>query len=781
MIKPVLTVSVRDLADFCTASGDLTGARVSLERAQEGSAAHRFLQKSYTDAMPQDATYSKEVALTYEIDRGHYILRLQGRADGIIEGAQDPCIQEIKTTYIPLEQLTADHNPSYAAQLYIYSFIYAANNNSPRIKTLLTYYNIQSRAERSFEKLWSFDELHYYFLSLTQDYVKLCDLLMAHRSARDEALNQMSFPFENYRPNQQNFINEVYSCIKDGSTLFAEAPTGTGKTIATLYPALKALGKGLCEKVFYLTAKGQTGLVAMDTLTFLQGRNIPLKVVHIIGKERVCKLGDPACDPGVCEYCKGFFTKLRVALPQMLQLNTFDTKAINDFAATYKLCPFELSLVLSEYCDCIVCDYNYVFNPNIRLKRYFSNGSGKYAFLIDEAHNLVDRIRDTFSITLSKNEFKKLKASCAGCRKLVTRLTKIIKYLDELAEERDAQQYLLPSQPEDMPDLIRNLLDTYNELVEQQQPVPEAFEDEISFLLDYLMVSDHYSKDTHCCYCSKQNNDFTVNILCLMPAPFVRQGLSFARGATLFSATLSPEEYYLKVLGADDKSSFFRIPSPFAGEQLLVAVEDRIDTTYARRAASYKPIAQLIRKVISAKEGKYIAYFPSYEYMNRVYEEFRILDLQTRVLLHTPKMSEKQKDAFMAAFTQGSDGTLLGFSVMGGHFSEGIDLPGDQLLGVVVVGVGLPALSADRNLIQQYFSVRQLNGFDYAYVYPGMTKVLQTAGRVIRTAEDMGVVVLVDRRFARSPYNTLFPEHYRPVFLSRNDCSLDELLEEFWN
>lgn len=778
MEKPVLQLSVRALAEYCLASGNLVGdQQASAERALEGARAHRLLQKR---ALEADADFRKEVSFSIELDREFYTLRVSGRADGVFTSAAGICIQEIKTTYLPLEELTEAHYPAYHAQLDTYGYLCALENGLKQITLRLTYYQLQQKKERSFERIETFETLKRRFDALTEDYFRISDNAVRHRLARNRALQSFSFPFASYRPSQHEFAAQVYTCVKQRNTLFAQAPTGTGKTIGTLFPALKALGAGLCDKIFYLTAKNQTGVVAQDTLEYIKQKSLPLKTITITAKDRACLLHKRSCTPEDCPYCRDYYQKQHAALPEILTLNSFTPETLQELALRFELCPYELSLSVSEYCDCIICDYNYIFHPIVRFQRYFSQHKGKYVFLIDEAHNLPERVRDIFSAELSVSQIRAARSACRELTPLYRALGKLASAIEAQAKAHEEETaFLLPSPPKEVYAAAVNTVDAAALCLESgHAALPNAFSALYQALLDFIMVYERYNEDLYKTYMQQQSGGVSLRVLCLQSAPFVREGLNLARASVLFSATLEPHSYYMTLMGADELSYYYAIPSPFDPDNLLVVTDDTIATTYNARTETYPAVAQRIYETVTAKPGNYLVYFPSYAYLNAVLEIFRTLDAKTETVVHLPGMKKGDKDAFLNAFLQNRP--TVGFSVLGGHFGEGIDLPGELLLGAIIVGVGLPQLSCDRNLIKAYFDEQYFDGYAYSYIYPGMNRVLQAAGRVIRTAEDRGVILLIDTRFARPPYDELFPDHWRVRFLSQEDVSYSELLEDFW-
>ncbi len=766
-MRPEIRLSVRELAEYVCQDGDLIGAKASVWRALEGAAAHRRLQKD----MPEG--YKSEVALSIRVERDEYDLVIEGRADGVQD--HPLMVHEIKTTYLPLDELTWEHYPSYHAQLWVYGFIYALNNGLDGVLLRLTYCQLNSGKTRDFDFYADFAALSARFNELIEDYARVSDNLVMHRRVRDVALNKLEFPFDDYRPSQLELAQQVYVAAKNKRTLYVQAPTGTGKTAATLFPALKALGAGLCKRIFYLTAKNQTMSVAVNTIDIMRSRGLIIKSVCITAKDKMCLCRQRNCLPDACPYCRDYYAREHKYLPQILRQNSFTPESLIELGQQYELCPFELSLAVSRYCDCIICDYNYVFHPNIRLKRYFSSSKKDSLFLIDEAHNLVERARDIFSCRLSASELRRVRLECEA-DEVAQSIKKLEKELKELANKNEQEGFLLDAPPDSVYGRVAAVLERIT-AAQDGVVLPKSVTELALKLSDYLMVAEHYNKSYHSCYVIK--NPLTLNLLCLYTGGFVRAGLDNGVSSVLFSATISPAEYYMNMLGANENSYHFELESPFDKDNLLVVVDDTVSTSYSARSSAYGPIAKRIRAAVRAKKGNYIAFFPSYAFMDSVLKQYKELDDKTTLAVHTPNMTKAQKDEFIKLF-ENSDG-VLGFSVLGGHFGEGIDLPGERLIGAIIVGVGLPQLSPERNLIKGYFDACDMDGYGYAYVYPGFNRVLQAAGRVIRTENDRGVVVLIDSRYAMPPYFDMMPDHWQVRYVSQEECSLKRLMLDFWD
>jgi len=774
----VLPVAIQVLAEYCTAKGHLATSAGGTQRLSEGIAAHKKLQKQYMSK--EDMQYQKEVSLTFDCIREHYILRLSGRADGIfITDDEKTIVHEIKSTYIPCSLILEPQSLSHLAQMKIYAYIYAVQNNLSSIGMRLTYFSLEEEKEHSFCFEAGMEELTCEFEAFIEDYCLLADLCVQHKKELINSSEKLQFPFENYRSFQREAAAQVYTCVKEGNTLFLEAPTGTGKTIATLFPAIKALGNNLCEKIFYLAAKNQTLLVAADALELMRQNGLSIKSIVITAKEKSCMLKTVDCDAELCPYAADYFTKLHSALPEIGKNNNFNYSDIIAFAEKYQLCPYELSLSLAEICDVVICDYNYLFDPQAKLKRFFTLG-GQYAFLIDEAHNLVERSREMFSATLTKEQILSMRALCRPMPKLFKALSKLNTAMNALAAQKDEPYLILNEPPKEILHCVENILSKIEEYAFAGQPLPKDAVLGLKDLLRYVKISEQYSNEYYTTYCEGEKNCFSIQLFCLQPSPFIRDALNKGNSAVLFSATLSPYCFYFSMLGGDESTYSYSLPSPFESENLLVCADYSIDTTYAARAASYAAIASRIYCACKTKKGNFMAYFPSFEFMNNVLAHFYQLEFDGKVLVHSSGFNKTQREEFLDQFIIEQEATLIGFTVMGSHFGEGIDLVGEALIGVIIVGVGLPMVNFQRQLLKEYFDETLDSGFDYAYTYPGMNKVLQAGGRVIRTHTDKGFILLLDRRFSREQYSALLPAHWH-VNRVKNEHHLTEMLKEFWS
>ena len=801
--KPVFQVPVRELVEFALRRGDLGGERdfAGPHRALAGIRGHQKIQRS------RPAGYQKEVPLTFEVEAEDLILRVQGRVDGLLAaGGSEVVLEEIKTVQGAWDgQAEAQH----WAQTKVYGFIYARQHGLEKIALRLTYLELETGRIQEFGETFLLAELASLFNEAAGIYIDWLRERDEWRRRRDESIRSLAFPFGQYRPGQREAAVAAYRALAGGGRLFLEAPTGIGKTIATLFPAIKAVGEGKLERIWYLTARTVGRAVAAKAFGDLRAGGLRLRTLALTAKETICVQAGQPCDARACPLARGYYDRRRAAMRAALGLEQIDRAALEAVARDHQVCPFELSLDLSMWVDAVVCDYNYVFDPKVYLRRHFAEEPGDFGFLIDEAHNLVDRARDMFSADLNSGEIhqvrRQIKAALPGCAKALARLARALRQLagsggaepgdpsnpaTELDLFGNVPEPSLQSAPDPGPSALRALPEAFVERVEEAMEAAEAWlarNEPSDFREDLLGL--YFRLHAFCRTAELYDERFVtliqpgdstrVRLYCLDPSFLLRQALARGKAAVFFSATLSPLDYYRDLLGGGSEDPVVRLPSPFPPENLAVLVQDRIRTDFKARAGTLAQVARAIDGVVRGRRGNYLVYFPSYAYLEAVRQEFEGLGRPGRIVAQRPGLSEAEREAFLAAFTAEHQETLVGFAVMGGMFGEGIDLVGDRLIGAVIVGVGLPQICAERDLIKNYFEQKAGAGFEYAYTFPGMNRVLQATGRVIRAETDRGVVALIDTRFGEGRYRRLFPEWWRPARVG----SLEEIaqaVDRFW-
>ena len=813
-----ISISVRELVEFILKAGDIDNRTAQMDTGamQEGSRLHRKLQK----AAGED--YRSEVMLKHEAaavsDGEAFLLCVEGRADGIFEADETIYIDEIKTTLRNVKHMEEPVSV-HRAQAMCYAYFYAYQHVYERIGIRMTYCNRDTEEVAYFKEVFDFVYLQEWFDRLVAEYAKWAAWEIKWKRKRDLSIKSASFPFD-YREGQKRLVAAVYRTIEDGKKLFIEAPTGVGKTMSAIFPAVWAFGEGKINKLFYGTAKTIARTVAEEAFEILRKRGVAFRSVTITAKEKICVLEKPECNPEACERAKGHFDRVNDAVYDMLTSEEYiDRGVIEQYAGKHMVCPFEMCLDVTLWADAVICDYNYIFDPEARLKRFFEgdNQSG-YCLLIDEAHNLVERAREMYSaelvkedLLLAKQEIKKAAAPegtdndghgrsdaakagervCSGLEACNKSMLKLKRETDEfqvwdgcaelskcaerfcLTYEEVSRDLKLPAQASsvllDVYFAARHFVDMYG-----------AMED------DYEVYSD-YTGDGH----------FRVRLQCMDPSNKLKACTEPVKSTVMFSATLLPIKYYMEQLGGSSEDYSVYAPSPFDSSKRLIMVGNDVSTKYTRRSeAEYRRIADYISGFVRARKGNYLVFFPSYAVMEGIAEileespgwvniepgseEQRTEPDGIALIIQGRQMSEREKEDFLNIFCEAPGNTQVGFCVMGGIFSEGIDLKNDRLIGVVVVGTGLPMVCNERELFRNYFDEKKSSGFEYAYLYNGMNKVMQAAGRVIRTMEDVGTILLLDERFLSRQYISLFPREwndYRVV----NINSMNKELEEFWS
>ncbi|MBC8062490.1 MAG: PD-(D/E)XK nuclease family protein [Clostridiaceae bacterium] len=776
-MKNKVKISVRDLVEFILQSGDLFSGFSGTSRNVEAIKAHQKIQNSSQEE------YSPEVTVKQEVIFEDMVIEVNGRIDGVIQREEIVVIDEIKTTTLPLSQIEEEYNMLHWAQAKCYAYIYGHQNGLESLGVQLTYYNLDTEEMKFFNKSCLLRELEDFFYGLIKKYVYWAKIINSFKVTRNDSIKAAKFPHNEFRKGQRDMSVRVYRIAKDGGKLFAQAPTGTGKTIATIFPALKALGEEHISKVFYLTAKSTTGVLAENAVSIMREKGLRLKTINLCAKEKICFMEEVNCNPESCKYAKGHFDRIKGAVEDIYNEDAFTRRKIEEYAKKHVVCPFEFSLDLTLWTDCIICDYNYVFDPRVYLKRFFMDTSGDYLFLIDEAHNLVDRSREMFSAELFKQDFLDLKKLVKeGAPEIYKTVDKINKFLIEERKSLEEDNFLISKEPpKDFYPLLRKFTTVSEKWLVRNLELPfrKSLLDLYFQVIGFIRTSEYYD-EKYVTYIEKADNDVRIKLFCLDPSFLLGECMKRGKAAALFSATLTPMDYFTKILGGDEDSLRIKLMSPFPRENLCIMVENKISTKFTNREKSYLRIANLIHLTISQKKGNYLVFFSSYKYLNEVLASFQFLNTGVRTIVQSSGMKDEEREDFLGNFSLDIHDTLVGFAVMGGIFGEGIDLKGDKLSGAIIVGVGLPQICLERDIIKEYFQENRGQGFEYSYIYPGMNKVMQAVGRVIRTKEDKGIVVLIDERFSFQTYQNLFPQEWNPVLKMKNTDESVKVMKEFW-
>ena len=780
MEKPIVRISVRNLVEFILRNGDLvSGSGTSDKEAMlKGSRLHRKIQKQ------MGSHYQPEVSLKKDTEYDDLILRVEGRADGIFLQDEQFCIDEIKGVYKKLE-LMEEPVLVHRAQALCYAWIYLDAHDLEKIDIQMTYAHLDTEVIKRFRETLTRAELKQWYEELTDSYHKWLAYQIEWRKKRNESMENLEFPFE-YRKGQRKMVSGIYHAISKKEQIFIQAPTGVGKTMSAVFPAVRAIGQGMAETVFYLTARTITRTVAQDAFEILRDRGLLFKVITITAKEKLCFCDKPECDPEKCPYAKGHYDRINDAVYELWTTEqSFDRETLLRHAQKWQVCPFEMSLDLAIWMDGVICDYNYVFDPNVCLKRFFGeNVSGNYLFLIDEAHNLVDRGREMYSASICLNDvIETRKFVKPYSQKLWKKLGKVKKQMEELRQ--NCGEWKVQENAGVLPISLLSVQGELDQLLEEPpaQEVADGILDFYFEVRDFLNISELVD-DNYVVYTAfDENGRFYMKLFCVNPAENLQKCLDKGNSTVFFSATLLPLQYYRKMLSTRSENFGMYVESPFEQKKRCLMICRDVSSKYTRRGyEEYRKIAEYIARMSWQKKGNYMVFFPSYRLMEDVYQvyqdEFSVS--WVRCISQHASMTELEREEFLEEFTEETEETLVGFCVMGGIFSEGIDLIGDRLIGAAVVGTGLPQVNCEREILKGYYDEKGEQGFDYAYRYPGMNKVLQAAGRVIRTKEDTGAILLMDERFLNRDYRNLFPREWNDACT----CTLGNVekhLQAFWD
>jgi len=776
-MTPHFNIAVGALIAHVLRSGDLRFEFTGGGRALEGIRAHQRIQRQ------RPADYQAELPVRLDIERPEFTLCVSGRIDGVYQPKGRVTIEEIKTTQRPLAEVEAAPSALHWGQAQCYAYMYARQENLPQIDVQLTYVHLDSGHVLEVVRVWEFEALAAFFNDLLDRYVQWVQQLAQWARTRDHSIAQLPFPFDGYRPGQRDMAVEVFRTIRDGRHLLVQAATGIGKTMAALYPALKALGQRLVPKVVFLTARTTGRLAAEVALQTLSQNGLRLKWVTLTAKEKICFTPGHTCSPEECPYAKGHYDRLNAALDVAWQHDALNRETIEKVAEEHRVCPFEFSLELVTWADCVIGDYNYAFDPTVTLRRLFGEEGGAHAVLVDEAHNLVDRSREMFSAQLNRQPITTLRAKLKNELPTLHRaLGRVHAWMGTL--RRRCLQLQAPLIENTAPEELSKRLLAFTTAAERwlRRNLPSEFREELLQCyfdcLAFARVTEQYNH-TYATIAEAHGKDVQIKLFCMDPSEQLRDCWRHCHAAVLFSATLTPGDYFQSILGCHPDALNLRLATPFPSDNLAVFIASRISTFYRQRESSCLALSDAVADLVMQRRGHYLLFFPSYEYLAMIHRRFSQDHGHIATLVQTPDMTEEARMDFLAHFTEQVACTLVGFAVMGGIFGEGIDLKGDRLAGAVIVGVGLPAISTERELIRAYYDRTQCCGFAFAYQYPGINRVLQAAGRVIRSEMDRGVVLLIDQRYAQRQYRALLPETWQPRTIG-DEPSYKDSLARFW-
>lgn len=750
-----IRISARTLVEYVYRSGSIETGFRSATPLLDGTKIHQRIQKTYGE------NDRKEVFLKTEIPYKDMVFQIEGRCDGLLIADNGAItIDEIKSTSGPLELITEDTYPVHWAQACVYAYIYTKDNELEDITVQLTYVQVRTEEVKKYQRQMTRQELTDFIMDVVAQYEPYASLRLQLLQQRDESTKALAFPFENYRNGQRKLAGSVYKTIQEKKTLFAKASTGIGKTISTIFPAVKAIGEGHLERIFYLTAKTITRTAAEEAFRMLLANGLELKVVTITAKDKICFQDKVNCDKTECPFANGYYDRINGAILDILQHESLMSREVIEiYARKHMVCPFEFSLDLAYASDVVICDYNYIFDPRVSLQRLFEEQKKKTVLLIDEAHNLVDRAREMYSATVNKSDFLSLYRMYKGKNEAIAKSAKAVN--DHLLEKKKQNRVLEK-------DLDEKLVHKADEFAYDAEEELMRGEEADELLLDTYFAAQAFVKiarlydERFTSYLTIDGNDVAFKLFCLDPSHQLKQMGKGFRSKIFFSATLTPAGYYMNLLGGKADDYVLSIPSPFDRNNAEVIIQP-LSTRFRDRERTLEPMVQFMVRLLENRDGNFLIFFPSYKYMKMVYERFAAAAPDVQTIVQDAGMTEPEREDFLAAFREQDDARwrLVGFAVLGGIFSEGVDLKGNRLQGVMIVGVGLPQIGVERDIIKEYFQANGHNGYDYAYVYPGMNKVLQAGGRLIRTEFDQGTIALIDDRFLQPKYQAMLPYEWQ--------------------
>jgi DNA excision repair protein ERCC-2 len=748
-------VSVRELVEFVYKEGSIDLRFQARSSMTIGTRLHQFLQKGYKEGD------EKEVHLKGEIISEDLTFILEGRCDGILYDEGRVKIDEIKSTAKDLSEIGKGARVHWA-QAECYAYLLAKEKNLISIDVQLTYIQIDTERVKVLEKTYSVKELEETVRNTLLLFTPFAKVIVNNRKKYQNSASAVSFPYPAFRKGQKKLAGAVYKTIREEKSLFANAPTGTGKTISTLFPTIKAADGGSAERWFYLTAKTITRTVAEEALTLLEKQGLRHTSVTITARDKICFKEETKCQKEYCEFADGYYDRINCALIDILSHETSMTKeVIERYALKHKVCPFEFSIDLSYLADGVICDYNYVFDPKVSLKRLTDESKKKTVLLVDESHNLVNRGREMFSASLRKSSFLTVKNLYKEHEALSKSISAVDKHFLTMEQEMKSEGEWVKEINQEFTEEIEAFVQIAEKCLgepgkEWSQIFLQLYFDSLSF----IRISRLYSTE-HRFVLDSSDKDLGVKLFCIDPSKLLARITKPYHSSVFFSATLHPFSYYYQQLGGSEGDYRFLIPSPFEKEQWKVEI-DPVSTRYRDRERTLPQIVQSIADTYLKNRGHFLVFFSSYSYMREVYEELKQYSLEAEFLMQETDMSEEEREAFLERFQPGTQRRVIGLAVLGGIFSEGIDLKGDRLNGVIIVGVGLPQIQLEQDIMKEFYSEQGKDGFDNAYVYPGLNKVFQSGGRLIRSEEDSGVLRLIDDRYLTPKYKALLPDEWIP-------------------
>jgi len=791
-------ISVRELIAFVMRSGSVDRPYATYSRLRQGTRLHKMVQQKGGEG------YTPEVPLECDIEYGELLFTLSGRADGVISAGGAYVIDEIKSTSRPLSSVSPEDYPEYVAQAECYAYMLCMKHGLARVTVRITFVSTDTLETEAYDAVKTADELKMSVFALIESYYRFAVLEFEARERFVSSAHKLKFPYHVYRQGQKDIILGTFHAVRSKERLFVQAPTGLGKTLSVCYGAVKSVGEGGGRRIFYLTPKSTVGEAPDAAFSAMREHGLECRKIKLTAKEKCCfcKSSVQSCSSIECPYSYGHYDRINDALYALLSScpDEVTKEKIDEIALSYKVCPYELSLDATLYCDVIICDCNYLFDPRVYLRRFFEEGcnTSENIALIDEAHDLVDRAREMYSAELSSRVYESIAAIIPDSDHILySPLNRLCSCLASIRKKcRDNEFYdgeekcgsILKKEPfEGVSEAARVFFTAAMEWInvngENASEVPfsatnlEATVRDAAFAAKRFADMQKLADERFVHFAERRGKDTKVRLICIDPSKLLDIRMSRVRSAVLFSATLRPIEYFCDILGGKDAEAM-ELPSPFDSEQLFCGIMNRVSTRYADREYTLDAVIETIDTVVNARIGNYLVFLPSYEMLKKVALAYRRFDPSADIVVQKPDMTLDERKKFLSRFTD--DSATVGFAVIGGMFGESIDLAGEKLIGTVIVGTGLARLNTDSNIIADYYAEKLEAGFEYAYLYPAMNKVLQAIGRVIRTEEDKGVCILIDDRFATPQYSRLLCGHIKGIRLIPGVEALYGALDEFW-
>lgn len=765
---------------------------------EEGSRLHKEYQQSLIEKyINSDVIYRKELKVKEEVEYKNITYIINGRVDSFIEYKNKIIIEEIKSVGTLSENLSIDNNMAYYAQLLIYAYFLTKDiDDNIEIEVMLTYISRFDESIKKHSKKMSKNEIYNFFMDTLEKYYKFSKAYIDNEEELILTGKNVPFPYANYRQSQKQFMTAVYSCITNKNKLFAQAPTGVGKTLSTLYPSIKALSNKLGKKIFYITAKTITKNVCIDNLYMLNQLGFKGISLNITSKENICANDEINCNSQFCTLAKGHFDRLNEAILDIItNEKIINDNVIKDYSEKHNVCPYSFQLELIDFAHIIVCDYNYVYDPQVAFTKYFDKEKNDFIILVDEAHNLEDRSRDFFSADLTFSQLTFLYNNISTER-IKSYIKEVLKQFKSFFESDNSFSL------KDIPKAFINSLFDLRYILDEyfaENEIDTAIKDKLLesyFAIDYFIKTSIYYDNKYETLFEINKFDKTMTLFCIDTSTRFFKINTLCRCTIFFSATLTPINYFAELFGGDKEDYFISLNTSFNINNQLTLIDSSISTYYKDRDNSYEKIAQSINHFISAKNGNYFIFFPSYIFLNKVLDLFKTKNKDVNIKVQTQNMNTQKREQFLESFNKQFDlntnenisaqssnnttVTTVAFLVIGGTFSEGVNLVGDKLIGVCVIGVGISMLNFKSDIVKKYYDNYNNKGYEFAYMYQGFNKILQSAGRVIRSETDKGVILLIDTRYSRQDYKMLFPHNYKNTIYIKNNIDLDEKLAHFW-